>query len=358
VVRDFWKDKQVLITGCTGFLGSWLTLQLVELGASVTGVVRDKTPKMLGWGKLFDRINQVESSVTEAETMRRVFSEYQIDTCFHLAAQSIVTIAKHDPISTFESNIRGTWIILETARKCASLERLVIASTDKAYGMPKYLPYDEDHALQGEYPYDVSKTCADLLAHAYFRTYWEDVTLPHRVNLGITRCANIFGGGDFNFRRFVPEKILEILSGQVPTVRWGGVRRDFLYVLDAVRGYLALAENLDKEGITGEAFNFSYGRALPLSELTQILLKTAGKPLSVNILDKGAPEHEIPNQELSCAKAEERLAWVPQFTLEQALGETIKWYAEWISRGGEYNTDMYDYNRSLVSPDSKIRIDD
>ncbi|RYD02205.1 hypothetical protein N752_26220 [Desulforamulus aquiferis] len=223
-----WQGKSVLITGCTGIIGSWLTNRLVEKGASVTGIIRDH----VGYSNLFkegliNRINAAYGDITDYYFVTRVLAEYEVDTVFHLAAQTIVNIANRSPLSTFEANIRGTWTLLEACRLSATVERVVVASSDKAYGSHERLPYHEDHPLRGTHPYDVSKSCADLIARTYHKTYG--------LAVAVSRLSNVYGGGDLNFNRIVPGSIRAVLEGRNPIIRSdGSPLREYLYVLDAV----------------------------------------------------------------------------------------------------------------------------
>ncbi len=247
----FWKNINVFITGADGFVGSWITKELVHQGANVTILVRDLVPRspLRSMPEEFSNLTSVVvGSITDYKTIERAFNEYEVEACFHLAAQTIVGTANRSPLSTFESNILGTWNVLEAARTSKLLQRIVIASSDKAYG-DQELPYSEDMCLKGIHPYDVSKVCADLLAQSYYTTYG----LP----VGITRCANIYGGGDLNFSRIVPDTIRSIYHNQDPIIRSDGTPvRDYLYVMDTVNGYLTLGEMLNKKSINGQAFNF------------------------------------------------------------------------------------------------------
>ncbi|MCS6860887.1 MAG: GDP-mannose 4,6-dehydratase, partial [Abditibacteriales bacterium] len=232
---SFWHSRSVLITGASGFVGSWLTLWLVEAGAHVVALVRDWVPQSnFARARLDERVTVVRGGVTDLDTVQRALNEYSVDTVFHLAAQAIVTTAQRSPLSTFDTNIRGTWNVLEAARLCPSVQRLVVASSDKAYGTypEDQLPYREEYPLRGTAPYEVSKSCADLLTQSYFHTYFRPAGRPF---VGITRCANIFGGGDLNLGRIVPDTAWALVNDRDPIIRSHGQHvRDFLYVLDAV----------------------------------------------------------------------------------------------------------------------------
>ena len=317
--NNFWKDKNVFITGCTGFLGSWLTKALVEKGANVAGLIRDLVPRSnLNWSGFKNRINVVRGELEDYFVLERTLNEYEIDTVFHLGAQAIVRIANRNPLSTFEANIKGTWNLLEACRRVSTVSRIVIASSDKAYGEYKKLPYDEKTPLRGSHPYDVSKSCADLISQAYYKTY--------HLPVCITRCGNFYGGGDLNFNRVVPGTIKSIIYNSPPIIRSdGSYIRDYFYVLDAVEAYLFLAEKMDSMKIYGEAFNFSNEIRVTVLELVNEILKLAGREdLKPKILNQ--VKSEIKHQYLSAEKAKKLLGWKPKYTLEQGLKETIQWY--------------------------------
>lgn len=319
-----WRDRNVLVTGCTGILGSWLTIALVDRGAHVMGLIYDEDPRsQLVRSGYKRRIVRVRGSVTDYALMERVFNAFEVDTCFHLAAQALVTVANRAPLSTFETNIKGTWTVLEAARRCPTLTRLVIASSDKAYGEHEDLPYNEDAPLQGRHPYDVSKSCADLIALAYANTY--------RLPLGITRCGNIYGGGDLHWDRVVPGTIRSVLRDEHPVVRSDGtLTRDYLYVEDIVSAYILLAEHLDDPAIQGQAFNFGLNDPKTVLEVVETILEVAGRPdLEPIILNE--PLHEIRHQYLDSTKARRLLGWEPQWTLEAGLRETLNWYREFLA---------------------------
>ena len=319
---NFWKDRNVFVTGCTGLLGSWLVKDLTEKGANVTGLIRDLVPKSnLNWSGFNDKINIVRGEIENYFLLERTINEYEIDTVFHLAAQTIVTIANRNPISTFESNIKGTWNVLESCRKAALVKRIVVASSDKAYGDQEKLPYDEDTPLEGKHPYDVSKSCTDLLSKAYFETY--------KLPVCITRCGNFYGGGDLNFNRIVPGTIRSVLNKEAPIIRSdGSLVRDYFYIEDGVEAYLLLAEKMEKLGIQGEAFNFSNEIQITVLELVEKILKIMKSNLKPKILRETT--NEIKHQYLSAKKAREILHWKPKYTLEDGLRRTIKWYEEFL----------------------------
>ncbi len=323
-MRDkFWQDRRVFVTGCTGLLGSWLTKALVEQGAEVTGLIRDIVPRSnLNWGGFNNRINIVRGELEDYFKLERALNEYEIDTVFHLGAQTIVTIANRNPLSTFESNIKGTWNMLEACRRNSTVSRVIVASSDKAYGEHAALPYDEACSLVGCHPYDVSKSCADLLAAAYYKTY----NLP----VCITRCGNFFGGGDLNFNRIVPGTIRSVLKGERPLIRSSGdFIRDYIFILDAVEAYLFLAEKMDDEKVRGEAFNFSNEVQLTVLEIVRKILKLMEREdLEPKILNEA--KGEIKHQYLSARKARKVLSWKPKYNLDEGLRETINWYQEFF----------------------------
>ena len=321
---SFWGNKNVFLTGCTGFLGSYLAKELVNLGANVTGLVRDNVPKSnLYKGEEFKRINTASGAIEDEPLLERILGEYEIDTVFHIAAQAIVGIANRNPMGTFESNIRGTYNILEAARRSPLVKRIVVASSDKAYGDQTQLPYHEDMPLKGSHPYDVSKSCTDLIAQAYHKTYGLPVC--------ITRCGNLYGGGDLNFNRIIPQTIKSVLRGERPVIRSDGTFiRDYFYVEDAVKAYLLLAEKMIDYGLEGQAFNFSNEIQLTVLELVNKILALMKTDLTPVILNQGS--NEIIHQYLSAEKAREILRWKPSFTIDEGLIRTIEWYREFFGK--------------------------
>ncbi|NIA06544.1 MAG: NAD-dependent epimerase/dehydratase family protein [Actinobacteria bacterium] len=323
-MSNAWQDRRVFITGATGLLGSSLTAELVEKGASVVALVRDKLPgsELIRSG-LIHKIDRVDGELEDYPTVQRTINEYEIDTIFHLGAQTIVPTANRNPLSTFEANIRGTWHVLEAARHTSTVKAVVVASSDKAYGSQEVLPYDESMPLQGRFPYDVSKSCADLLAQSYAHSY----SLP----VAVTRCGNFYGGGDLNFNRIVPGVIRWAYRGQRPIIRSDGkMIRDYFYVRDGACCYIELAQYLHSHPeIAGEAFNFSNEQQISVLELTELLLKLMDKSdLKPQVLSQA--NNEIPHQYLSAAKAHKILGWQPRWSLEDGLKETIAWYEEYF----------------------------
>ncbi len=315
-----WQQRNVFVTGATGLLGSWLVERLLAEGANVTCLVRDWVPRsrLVSEG-LLDRTNAVRGELEDDALLVRALNEYEIDSVFHLGAQTIVGTSARSPLSTFEANIRGTWNLLEACRANARLiRRIVVASSDKAYGAHERLPYTEDMPLQGRFPYDVSKSCSDLIALSYYHTYG----LP----IAITRCGNLFGGGDLNFNRLIPGTIRSVLQGEPPVIRSDGqFVRDYFYVRDAVEAYLYLAERLPDDSCVGQAFNFATEKPLSVLEVVQSILRLLDrKELQPRILNEAS--HEIRAQYLDCSKAQRVLGWQPSYGIEDALRETIEWY--------------------------------
>lgn len=317
----FWRDRSVLLTGATGLLGGWLATSLLDRGAQLTAVVRDWVPQSEVVRKgLIECINIVRGDITDQELLERVLGEYEVENVFHLAAQTVVGIANSNPVSTLESNIRGTWNLLEACRRSPKVRAIVIASSDKAYGSQARLPYAEDMPLQGRHPYDVSKSCADLIAQSYAHTF----NLP----VAITRCGNFYGGGDLNWNRIVPGTIRSALRNEPPVIRSdGNYVRDYLYVEDGSAAYLLLGEQLSQDArLRGAAFNFSTETPITVLELVRKILQTMGSNLQPEI--RNEVSYEIREQFLSAQRARDQLRWMPQFTLDEGLKRTIAWYSE------------------------------
>lgn len=322
--NEFWQDRPVLVTGGSGLLGGWLVKRLLHGGADVVCLLRDWVPQSeLVQSGLFDHVKVVRGDVRDQALLERVLGEYEVHTVFHLAAQTIVTIANRNPVSTFESNIQGTWSLLEACRRSPKIAQVILASSDKAYGDQTNLPYDETTPLQGQHPYDVSKSCADLIA----RTYAVSYGLP----VAITRCGNFYGGGDLNWNRIVPGTIRSILRGQRPIIRSdGSFVRDYFYVEDGAAAYTLLAEKLaENPDLAGEAFNFSNEIQVSVLDLVENLLQITGSDLKPQVLNEVS--NEIKHQYLSAAKARKLLGWTPQFTLTEGLARTLTWYKSYFS---------------------------
>jgi len=327
-LTGFWRDRPTLVTGASGFLGGWLVKELLSHGASVVGLVRDWVPDCeLVRSEALARVNVVRGDVRRQATIERVLGEYEIDTVFHLAAQTVVGIANRNPVSTLETNIRGTWALLEACRRSPGVRQVVVASSDKAYGVQSVLPYHESMALQGRHPYDVSKSCADLIAQAYAATYGLPVV--------VTRCGNLYGGGDLNWNRLVPGTIRSVLYGERPVVRSDGRRaRDYLYVTDAVSAYLTMAEALaGRRSLAGEAFNFGHKEPITVLELVAKILAVGGREdLVPDVRDEAV--HEIADQFLDASRARQELGWEARVPHEEGLALTVAWYRAFLSGAG------------------------
>ncbi len=320
---SFWQDRPTLVTGATGLVGGWVVRRLVAAHAAVVCLVRDWVPQSeLIRSRLFEQTRLVHGDVCDQALLERVLGEYQVDTVIHLAAQTIVGIANLNPISTFESNIKGTWTLLEACRRSPGVKQILVASSDKAYGDQTRLPYSEETPLQGEHPYDVSKSCADLIARAYAASY----DLP----VVVTRCGNFYGGGDLNWNRLVPGTIRSVLRRQPPLIRSdGSYRRDYFYVEDGAAAYMTLAECLAaRPELRGEAFNFSNNAPIAVRELVQRILCLMGSDLQPVILNQA--KNEIRDQYLDSGKARQMLNWSPLFDLDAGLRRTISWYQEFF----------------------------
>lgn len=319
-MSTFWRDRPTLVTGATGLVGGSVARRLLAAHADVVCLVRDWVPDSeLVRGGLSQHVKTVRGDVCDQAAMERVCGEYEIDTVIHLAAQTLVPVANRNPVGTFESNIAGTWALLEACRRSPKVKSVVFASSDKAYGDADKLPYDEDTPLKGRHPYDVSKSCADLIAQSYAHTYG----LP----VAITRCGNFYGPGDLNWNRIVPGTIRSVLGGERPIIRSDGQNiRDYFYVEDGAAAYLLLAERLaGNPDLRGEAFNFSNETQVTVLELVEKLLDLMGSRLTPDVRNEAS--NEIRHQSLSAAKAREWLGWRPMFTLDEGLRKTIAWYS-------------------------------
>ena len=314
------SGRSVLVTGGFGLLGSWLVKAMLERGAHVVAVRRDEPSvtslELLG---LTHRVDIVSGDICADGLVARALNEYEVTDVFHLAAQTLVGTANHAPLSTFETNIRGTWVVLEACR-LHGVERVVVAASDKAYGRQNVLPYTEELALQPTYPYDVSKAAADLIA----RSYWHSFGLP----VAVTRFANLYGGAETNRSRLVPEAVCAALAGRPPVVRSdGSPERDFLYVDDAVRAYLAIWKALAaEEGARGEAFNAGGGRPHRVGDVVAVVCRLAGAEVEPEIRGAGVPAGEIDRQWVDHSKLSGLTGWQPTVALEDGLARTIEWY--------------------------------
>lgn len=328
MTTSFWQDRPTFVTGATGFLGGWLLRQLMQAGADIVCLVRDWVPQSeLVRVHLIDEVKVVRGDVRDKALLERILGEYEIDTVFHLAAQTIVGIANRNPVSTLETNIQGTWSLLDACRRSPLVKQIVIASSDKAYGDQEVLPYSEETPLQGRHPYDVSKSCSDLIAQSYAQTY----DLP----LTVTRCGNLYGGGDLNWNRIVPGTIRSVLRGQIPVIRSDGQYvRDYFFVEDAAIAYMQLAEQINRNNILhGQAFNFSNETPVTVLELTKHILSLMDSNLEPDIRNEAT--NEIRKQYLCSEKSKRLLAWHPVFTLDEGLKRTIAWYKEFLQYDSE-----------------------
>jgi CDP-glucose 4,6-dehydratase len=323
ITSNFWLDRPTLVTGATGLVGGWLVRRLIDAGADVVCLVRDWVPQSeFVRAHLIQQTKVVRGDVRDQVLLERTMGEYEIDTVIHLAAQTIVGIANRNPVSTFETNIAGTWSLLEAARRSPTVHQIVIASSDKAYGDHEVLPYSEEAPLQGRHPYDVSKSCADLIAQTYATTY----ELP----VAVTRCGNFYGGGDLNWNRIVPGTIRSVLRGQRPIIRSDGQYvRDYFYAEDGAAANMVLAEALSQNrDLAGQAFNFSNETQVTVLELVERLLKLMNSKLEPEIRNEAT--NEIRHQYLSAEKARHLLEWKPLFSLDEGLDRTIDWYRDFL----------------------------
>jgi CDP-glucose 4,6-dehydratase len=311
--------RSVLVTGAYGLLGSWLCRALVARGMRVAVLQRDQPAfSALALDGTEARCTVIHGDVRDLELLERALGEEEIDTVFHLAAQTIVGTAQCAPLHTFETNVRGTWMVLEACRR-HEVARVVVASSDKAYGSHDALPYREEHELRPRFPYDVSKACADLIA----RSYWHSYGLP----VAVTRCANLYGGGDLNPSRLVPEAVAAALAGRAPVIRSDGTpERDFVYVEDAVAANLDVADALDGDGARGEAFNVGWGRSWSVRDVVAAVCRAAGSDVAADIRGTGTPEGEIDRQWVDASRLRALTGWEPRVGLDDGLARTVAWY--------------------------------
>ena len=331
VDSERYAGQPVLVTGAQGFVGAWLAERLLDAGARVVVPWRDAPhDSRFRTEGVEERCDLVQIDITDYDSVLRVLNEYEIRAVFHLAAQTIVGKANRSPLSTWESNVRGTYTILEACRGAITVampvERIVVASSDKAYGDQEELPYREDTPLLARYPYDVSKACTDLIARSYAATY----DLP----VAVTRLANVYGGGDLNFSRLIPDTANALAKGHRPVVRSdGNPERDWIYAADAAEAYLTVAASLDREELRGRAWNASSGTAIPVLDLVRTLVRVAGHDVEPEVRGTGTPAGEIDRQVLDSSRMRQELGWEPRFDLETGLRETWKWYERRLTSG-------------------------
>jgi CDP-glucose 4,6-dehydratase len=318
-LNPFWEHKNIFVTGCTGFLGRYLVKELLQLGANVTGLVRDPNSSFCQ-EEPYRQMNFVYGSLDDLQVIKKAIEDYNIDTVFHMAAQAVVGVANQNPVSTFETNIRGTWNVLEACRH-HSVKRVIVTSSEKAYGDRSPYPYVESYAMQGRYPYDVSKSCADLITNTYYHTY--------QLPVCIIRCGNLFGGGDLNFNRIIPQTIQSVLQNKAPVIRSDGTFiRDFFYIEDAVQAHLLVAEKMENDQLAGEAFNFSNEIPQTILDVVDHILKIMNSDLQPVIQNQVS--NEIKHQYLSAKKARDLLAWKPAYDFHSGLKRTIDWYRKYF----------------------------
>jgi CDP-glucose 4,6-dehydratase len=325
-----WRDKSILVTGAQGFIGSWLVSRLLDEGARVVVLRRDiPAESRFGIEGLEERCDVVLGDLVDYESLMRALNEYEVKAVFHLGAQTIVGTANRSPLSTYETNIRGTYLLLEACRAVGvvgdGIERVVVASSDKAYGNHDELPYSEDFPLQPRYPYDVSKAATDMIARSYAVTY----ELP----VAVTRLANVYGGGDFNFSRIVPDTARALVRGDRPVIRSDGTpERDYIYAADAVDAYLAIAQSLDDPAMRGRAWNAGAGRPYSVKEIVSRLIAVSGREVDADVQGEGTPHGEIDRQFLDSSRIRDELGWEPRWELDDGLRATWSWYEQHLGR--------------------------
>lgn len=329
---NFWKDKIILITGANGFLASHLSISLLEKGAKVIGIIKEKIPSSFlaleFKKKKYRNLKLIKGDIVDYSFIKKIFKVYKPHICFHTAAQAIVGRANKSPMPTFKTNIEGTWNILEVAREFSSLTKIIVASSDKAYGEHRKLPYVETAALQALHPYDASKACTDILARTYTHTY--------NLTIAVTRCANTYGPGDLNFSRIIPDTVKSVIFNKNPIIRSDGTPlRDYVFIDDIVNAYLMLAKALylKKNKISGEAFNFGSGKPISVLGLVNLIIKISGvKNIKPQVLSKTKIKGEIDRQYLSIKKANKLLGWYPKYSLKEGLKKTLDWYRDFLLR--------------------------
>lgn len=322
--KQFWNNRNVFITGGFGLLGSTLAEMLCDLGARLVMLKRDHVPSSRFFEtKASQQANIVHGDFENYDTVYRALAEYEVDTIFHVGAQPIAPVGNRAPLPTLRTNIMGTVNVLEAARNNPTVKRILVASSDKAYGPQPVLPYTEDAPLKGTHPYDVSKSCTDLISQMYFNTY--------KLPVCVTRCGNLYGPGDLNWQRIIPQTIRHVLHGEQPLIRSDGkFIRDYFFIRDAADAYIMLAENMERPEIVGQAFNFSTGNGMSALSIVDHVLQAMKSDLKPKILNEA--KSEIPEQTLSSEKAARLLGWKTQFTIEEGMAETVEWYTNYFKR--------------------------
>ena len=320
---SFWKDKNVLITGINGFVASNLAKNLVGKGANVVGMLKDiSTFNALEELGIEDKVNVTFGDITDAHAVRRTVNKYEVDACFHLAAMSTVRICSRDPIVAFRTNVEGTWNVLEACRNAKTVKAVVVASTDKCYGNPERLPYKEGDVLNGLATYDATKACTDIVARSYAYNY--------NMPISVTRCCNIYGPGDLNLSRIIPNTIRRVVSGN-PAMLWSdsaAMIREFIYIDDVVDAYMTLAEHIDLT--KGRSFNIGTLEHIKVEDFVKKIYKCLGKEPDIEIRDREAEFKEIPEQYLDSTLVKETTGWEPKYDLDSGLQKTVDWYANFF----------------------------
>ncbi len=323
-----YPDRALLVTGGQGFLGSWLVDRLLQEGALVIVPQRPaREGSRFARERLEERCELVQLDLLDLRSVLRTLDEHEVELVFHLGAQTVVGEASRSPLPTFQTNVRGTYNLLEACRigRLKGAERrVVVASSSHVYGGQGNLEYSEQIDLRPSRPYDVSKACVDMIARCYAATY----ELP----VGVTRLTNVYGGGDQNWSRLVPDAARALARDERPVIRSDGTaERDWLYVEDAVEVYLAVARSLEDPGLWGRAWNAGLGELVSVLELVQKLIAVSGKELEPDVQDQGQGQGEVDQRYLDSTAIREQLGWRPQWGLEEGLGEAYRWYEQVLS---------------------------
>lgn len=335
-MSDFWRGRNVLVTGATGMIGAFLLSDLLPEGSNIVALVKDGINESeLFLNGIIDQVTVVDGCLEDFPLLERTIDTKDIEMVFHLGAQTIVGEAHRNPLPTFEANIRGTYNLLDACRRHAdSVVGVVIASSDKAYGEQEELPYTEEAPLKGRHPYEVSKSCADMLAQSYNHTYG--------LRIGIARCGNVYGGNDLNFSRIVPGTIRSLIRGEAPEIRSDGTYiRDYIYVKDVSRAYMRLAESLGDDAVSGEAFNFGTEKPIEVLEIVKAIQKLMNREELEPVITRTA-HGEIKSQYLDAGKAQRILGWRPRYSLDEGLTETIAWYQDYFENSARLTNNDQD----------------